>query len=206
MATKLGLYNLALGHLGEQLLTTETDPYSRRRELDNFYPLALSTCLEAGQWNFAARTVYATADATSPSFGWQYQFTKPTDWVRTMGVSTDEYLTNPLTRYEDEVGVWLADVNPLYFRYVSNHATLGGGLLTAWPATYEAYVAGKLAELSCLRITQDKGLRDRLVNQDVPKLLKSALAKDAMNGPPRRPPTSNWVRARGSSTFRYDRG
>lgn len=205
MATLLAVYNYALGHLGEEPLTTTTDPYQRRRELDNFYPLALSTSLEAGQWNFATRAAEFSSDGT-PTIGFTYQFTKPTDWVRTTGFASDEYFDSPIMRYEDEAGVWKADIDPVYARWVSNHATLGGGLLSIWPASFEAFVAGKLAELACMRITQDKGLRDRLVNIDVPKLLRRALAQDAMNGPTRRRPKGSWLTSRGNNPIKYDRG
>lgn len=207
MATQLGLYNGALLTLGEAKLATISDAVEARYVLDERYDQAKADCLEAGQWNFAIRTASATEDATSPDFGWAYQFTKPTDWVRTAMVASDETFTVPLVRFEDETGFWKADITPLYVKYVSNHATFGGGLLSAWPSSFTRYVELYLAELCCLRITGDKGLFDRLHDRDVPKAKKAALSRDAMNGPPRFPPPGSWVRSRMSSIHRgrYDR-
>lgn len=207
MATALTIYNGALAHLGEQALTTTSDAVDRRRKLDAVYDKAKAWCLESGFWNFAIRSVESTPDAPTPEFYYAYQYTKPSDWVRTAAISASESYDPPLNDFMDITGTWLSNVNPMYVQYVSNHATAGGGLLSAWPASYEEFVSGYLAQLACMSITQDKGLYDRLKMTIVPDLRKSALSRDAMNGPSKRFPVGTWVRARGNDIGRrYDRG
>ena len=91
MATKLGLFNSALRELGERKLSGLTEAREPRRVLDDVYDSTLKYCLENGAWNFAIRTIEVLPDAgVSTDFGYENAFTKPTDWLRTVGLSGDE--------------------------------------------------------------------------------------------------------------------
>jgi hypothetical protein len=67
-----------------------------------------------------ARCRSTTTPNVDPAFGLAYGFTKPSDWIRTAGVCSDERFATPLIQYKDEAGYWYADITPIYVRYVSN--------------------------------------------------------------------------------------
>lgn len=206
MATKLGLYNAALRELGERKLSGLTEAREPRRVLDDVYDSTLKFCLESGAWNFAIRTVELEYDTgVSVAFGYQYAFTKPTDWLRTVALSSSDRLTPPLIEYLDEKGYWWADVNPLYVRYVSNDASYGLDL-TAWPESFTRYVELALAHRAAQGVTGSESTAER-VKKDLDKAEKNAKARDAMNDPPAFMPSGSWVRSRnaGWSGRKYNR-
>ena len=198
MATKLGLYNASLRELGERKLSGLTEAREPRRVLDDIYDATLLYCLEQGAWNFAVRTVEIEPDAgVSTDFGYAYAFTKPTDWLRTIGLSGDEYLKDPLLEYVDEKGYWFTDITPLYVRYVSDDASYGLDL-TAWPESFTRFVELTLAYRAALGVTGSESTRERC-EADMRKAEKIAKARDAMNDPPAFMPAGSWSRARTGS-------
>jgi hypothetical protein len=204
MATQLLLYNLALLHVSDRNLTTTTDAVAARYALDDAYAGAVDRCLSQGYWNFAMRQTEETDDTTS-DIGYGYSFTKPTDCVRLYNLYADSSLATPLLRYEDKGGKWYAEFDTLYAVYVSNHATLGGGLLSAWPQLFADYVSVCLARMICNRVGAGS-LFGTLVEMEQ-RALRKALAVDGMDEPVRFPPSGSWANARrnGANQSRAER-
>lgn len=199
------LYQESLTELGDvALLTTRSG--EARRALDEVYSQVLGECLEAGSWNFAMETIQADADTgVTPSFGYAKVFAKPSDWVRTVGISGDPYFAAPELYYYDDANFWSADYSPIYVRYVSDDTGLGLEM-TRWPDSFKHYVQLELASRVCLRLTKDQRLKyDIDARRD--KARRLALNKDALNEPnPKFPPTGSWSLARSGSVSRGDRG
>src|SRR3546814_6155120 len=109
-ATQLSLYNGALRLCGEAKLANLTEDREPRYVLDDVWDDgALRHCLQQGLWNFAMRTVEAEySPSVEPSFGFRRAFDKPTDWVRTAAMASDEYFRCPLTSLgaRDGGGFW----------------------------------------------------------------------------------------------------
>jgi hypothetical protein len=198
MADKLALWNAALQEIGAPRLGSLTETAKARYELDNCYANVVADCLRAGSWNFALRTSYFDHDASvTPAFGYSYVFAKPSDWVRTVMMGSDEMFRPPLTDYLDEKGTWLANVDPLYVQYVSNDAAYGMDL-TKWPDAFRRYVEVALAERIVLAITQNAGDKQRLEERTLPRAKRNALNDDAVNEATKFLPASSWTRARGA--------
>jgi hypothetical protein len=201
MATKQGLYTAALQALGERkFLTTESKEATR--VLDNIYDSVLAECLQAGLWNFSMEHAQITGDTgIKPPFGYSMGFAKPTDWVRTAAISGDEYLSFPMLDYYDAQQQWDCDTTPLYVQYVSNDT--GAGLeLARWPALFTRYVELALAERICLRLTQDKELKEE-IKKERDKAKRDALNKDAMDDAnPKFKPPGSWTSSRGGRVGR----
>jgi hypothetical protein len=196
-ATRLGLYNSALRHLGERKLASLTEDRKPRRALDGAYDENLAHCLEQGLWNFAMRVQAIPASAsTTPMFGFTYAFQKPDDWVRTLIISGSETLDGPDLELRDEQGFWFSNYDTLYVKFVSNDPAYGLDL-SLWPQTFADYVAARLAWLICDPLNQDMNKQARL-DKVVQVMKVDARAKDAMNEPPQFPPVGAWVRARTS--------
>ena len=191
--TQLELYNKALRHIGERKLASLSEAREPRRYLDDEYSDTILLCLRAGLWNFAMRGIQIDSDSSiEPSFGYQYAFPKPSDWVRTSLLSTNETFDPPLRYYQDQNGYWLCNADTLYVRYVSSNL---GTNLTAWPVDFAEYVGVALARAICSRITQNDALQDRIEQRE--KLYwKRAQANDAMDQPPTPWPMGTWTTSR----------
>lgn len=196
-ATKLKIYNGALREIGERKLTALTDAVESRRVLDTMWDSEfIDEVLSAGQWNFATRSALVDIDASlmPTPFGYTNAFSKPTDWIRTVAVSEDEYFTHPLRDYKDEAGVWYAEADPLYVGWVSNAADYGNDL-SKWPANFRLYVETLLASRVNTRLTQNEHKTEQLFRL-AEKRLRKAQATDAMDEAVGRQPLGSWVRAR----------
>lgn len=205
---RLALYNIALAALGDRSLDSLTEDREPRRLLDEIYTRgqgAVKFFLEQGLWNHAIRTSQIdNSPSVSTSFGFAYAFDFPTDFVRLVQISADEYFDDPLIRYEVEPNFIYADVTPIFLRYVSDHADYGNDL-SLWPETFTLWAGHWLATQLGPRLINDKDLQ--LLEKRTKRLLADARSKDAQQEPPRFPPISSWARARyGRYSGRRDRG
>jgi len=150
-ASRLQIYNDALLLLGQRPIANLTVNEEGRRLLDQVWDGAgqgtggVDACLEQGQWKFATRASKFEYDTDiTPEFGHQFAFAKPTDWMETVSVCTDEYFLAPLLNYSDENQFWLASVHPLYIKYISNDADYGKNL-SLWPVSFREFVVAYFA-------------------------------------------------------------
>lgn len=207
--SKLQLYNDALLLCEQGPLSSLTESREARRLLDAaFDSQAYDKCLSRAQWNFAIRTVMIEySSSVAPDFGYRRAFDKPTDMIRLVGISTDEYFNDSLTQYSDEAGFWFADHDVLYVRYISNDASYGGDIAN-WSAAFGDYVAAFLADKIVGKLA---GTNEGLQNK-VAKALKTAFREaktlDAMDEAPGFRPQGSWTRARrgGGGDDRGNRG
>jgi hypothetical protein len=177
-----------------------------RRTLDDIWDGgAVRACLERGQWNFAMRTALAQySPSVEPSFGYRRAFDKPTDWVRTCGLCSDEYFRSPLNDYRDEAGFWYADLETIYVRFVSDAAGYGNDL-SLWPESFVKCVELYLASEACETITQSQ-TKQQKIDKDLKEALIFARSKDAMDEGTMFPPPGRWSSARMAGGRRLSRG
>lgn len=206
MVSKIRLWNGALGELGVRRLTDTGEAIQPARELTAVYDQVVEECLSVGSWNFAIETIKAAADTgVEPDFGFTEVFAKPSDWVKTIAVSEDEYFAYPLLHYYDDASFWSADSTPIYIRYVSNDTGLGLEL-TRWPANFARYVELELADRVCMTLTQNASLKE-LVSKKRDDARKRALNFDSLNeAQPTFPPAGGWTQSRSGRLGRGDRG
>jgi len=200
--TQLNLYNDALLICGERSLASLTEEREPRRLLDQAWGnngSAIQFCLEQAPWNFAIRTQLIDNDPdASPTFGLNYRFNKPADWVSTAAVCQDEFFKVPLLNYFDEVDYWYAPLTPIYVRFVSN-ATDYGLAMARWPQTFADYVSAHLAGKIILKLTTDQARRDYILHPKdglEARRLLTAKNKNALSTPTLFPAKGNWVKAR----------
>jgi hypothetical protein len=206
MTTKLTLFNDSLLLCGERFLASLTEEREPRRLLDQVYDSGgIKACLEAGQWNFAMRSIQIDYDSgISPGFGYRRGFVKPTDWVLTSALCSDEYFRAPVNRYWDEAGYWYSDLDTMYVRYVSNDATYGMDF-GKWPESFREYVAEYFANRIIRKIT-DSEEEEAKSDKRLKKKLLHAKNRAAMADPTMFPAPGGWVRARGGWGGRNDGG
>lgn len=213
--TKLQLYNNALLLCGETFLASTSEAREPRRLLDQVYDVnGVDACLEQGQWWFAMRAVQIDYDpAVLPTFGYRRAFVKPSDWIATGSICSDEYFRSPLTAYVDETGYWYSDTEPIYVKYVSNHTSYGGNL-AAWPASFANYVATYFASRIISKLAGDKAAQKEAIfgppGQPNRGLLATSLhdakTASAMTQPTMFVAQGNWSRARQGNRSGYRDG
>lgn len=206
MTTQLTIYNDALLLCGERFLASLTENREPRRLLDQVWASGgVRHCLEQGQWFFAMRTIQIDYDpAVEPTFGYNRAFQKPTDWVLTSGVCSDEFFRVPLTRVVDEAGYWYASLDTIYIRYVSNNNAYGMDMLK-WPDSFREFVAAHFASRIILKLsnsdTQEKTMYDLRKSA-----LKNAKSRCAMADSTSFPAQGNWSKSRMRGSARRDGG
>lgn len=207
MTSKLTLYNGALTVLGERKLANLTENREPRHKLDDIFDNDLvDRMLKKGQWRFAARAVELQASSSiTPSFGYQFAFDHPNDHIRTLGISGDEYFTNPLVAYSTEAAWWFTELEIIYVLYVSNDSQFGGDF-SLWPEDFTEYVEHYLAMKVAPRLSGLKFDSKKLEDKVKARLL-DAKSADAMEGPAKFAPAGGWVRSRrGHRGAANDRG
>ena len=194
---KIGVYNGALLILGERKLSSLSEAREPRRALDDAYDSALEYGLSRGFWNFAMRAIQADSSASvTPTFGFTYAFTKPSDFVRLYNFGSTETFDPPLMTVVDEPNYWYANCDPLYVKYVSNDSAYGGDL-SIWSEAYADYIMNRLAVKTCKRITGKAPDADMFAVEK--RALAVARSEDAMDEPPGFPPRGSWVNSRRGS-------
>lgn len=194
-STRLSVYNEALTHLGSRTLSGLSENRESRRVLDTYWNAGIvRRCLKLGQWNFAIRSQRVEYEADIvPEFGYTHAFAKPSDWVRTVAVTTDEFFRAALHEYEDERGYWWSDENELFVRFVSDDAQYGGDL-SLWADHFASYVGYELAYLSCKKITGADP--DAILRRGRKDSLGIARSNDAMDNATKFKQPGAWTRAR----------
>jgi hypothetical protein len=207
MTTRLMVYNEALRMCGDRNLATLTEDREPRRLLDDVWNNGgVDFCLEQGFWQFCTRFVRLDYDtAITPAFGFNRAFTKPTDWVKTAGVTSDEFFNVPLIHYKDLSGYWYASIDEIYVEYISNGASYGNDL-SIWPQSFADYVASVFARKIVVKLTADEKKQD-LIEKKEARYLLTAKNHDASGSPQKFPALGNWASSRQTITGRNrDRG
>jgi hypothetical protein len=206
MTTKLQVYNTALRYCGERKLATLNDGGEPNELLDNVWDNGgVDVCLETAQWKFAMRSVRIDFDpAITTDFGYRFGFSKPTDWVLTSAVCSDEFFDVPLTRYVDENDYWYCDLEEIYVRYISNDNSYGNDL-SLWPQSFANYVAAHFANEIVDKLTSNEKTMLSVENR-LERTRHTATNKDAMAGPQKFPAPGQWVNSRYHLRTGRDRG
>lgn len=207
MPSKLTIYQGACAAVGSRKLASLTEDRLTRRELDGVFSRGgIRKCLKMGQWNFAMRTVRLDySPSVEPDFGYRRAFDKPTDWVRTCGVASDEYFKVPLTEYADEAAFWYSDLDTIYVRFVSDGLDYGLDY-SKWPDDFTSFVEAWFGLQIHDRVVNNANKKEQL-KDEVDKLLKAAKARDAMDEAAASLPPGSWSQSRrGHNSFRRDRG
>lgn len=200
---RLKLYNGALLLCKSRALSGLTENREPRHLLDQVWQDdGVRACLEAGLWRFARRSAKLDYDtAIEPDWGPRRAFQKPTDWVNTSAVCSDEYLRVPLLQYRDEVGYIFADLDQIYVTWISD-ATAYGRNFALWPPSFTEYVKAYFASKVVGKLSNDEALINRITMPRrgvLDRALLTARNRDAQADPPKPLAQGSWSRARQGS-------
>lgn len=145
------IYNLGLGHTGEyQVLEGQTD--SKQYELcSRYYDQARDLALRSHPWNEAKKRVIIAQDADEPIFGYDRQYTQPTDCLRVLSVN-DSLGADRRNRaagvrdWEPENGKILANAGETPQTWVTNTKYVAGEYVSTTARTWvtsTSYIVGE---------------------------------------------------------------
>jgi hypothetical protein len=205
VATQLSIYNGALLLCKERFIAALTEENEPRRLLDHVWSSGgVRYCLARGQWTFAMRTVQIDYDSgIEPDFGYRRAFEKPSDWVVTSALCSDEFFRSPLMRYVDEAGYWYADIDTLFVRHVSDDAAYGMDL-NQWSESFARYVEGYFASRIIGKLKSSD--REGELKETTKDLLLTAKNESMMAEPTKFPAQGSWSAARNRYPNRRDGG
>ena len=194
--TKLSVYNGALRELGQPLLLSLNENREAIEYLDATYDRAVKYCLESGQWVFAAKMIkFEPSTSIEPSFGYQYFYEKPNDYLKLVGIWTDEFMKVPVGfEYDEDKQGWYASSNEVYIKYISSDVNYGHDL-SKCSSSFTLFVERYLAYINAVGITKNEkataGLRVLVRDSE-----RDARNVDAWGKPAKRIPQGSWVSAR----------
>ena len=82
MASRTAIANLALGHFGQYRIDDIDERTPTAEAVRDCWDICQDSVLRAHHWNFATAIAVLTQLATAPVFGWTYQWTLPSDFLK----------------------------------------------------------------------------------------------------------------------------
>lgn len=160
--------------LGGKSINDLAEDNDRARLAANLYPMVRNYVLRSHPWNCAVKRVVLSPDVIEPAFDWAFQFTLPSDYMRTLSVGEQ----GCEAEFKIESGKLLSDDNPCLLRYIwrnENPATWDDMLVLGMTMAMKAAMA--------YPITQSTSL-EQLVDQAVSGTLQRARSVDGQDETP----------------------
>lgn len=117
MASRVSISNLALTILGADRITSLEDNSENARRLLAIYDECLEDVLRAHPWNFAIIRQGLARLASTPAFGYDYEFQLPGSCLRVIEVNDG---TNIITDFKIEGRKLLTDETTVNIKYTGN--------------------------------------------------------------------------------------
>ena len=123
MATPTDIVNIALRRCGANRISNLASDASKEGVVArDLYDEARRDLLASHNWNFAVRRASLTVLATEPSFGWDYAYTLPEQFIRLISVHPDDdddsIIPYKLESMDSEDRVLLCNATTVYIRYI----------------------------------------------------------------------------------------
>jgi hypothetical protein len=173
-ASDVSICSNALLMLGAQPISSFTENNDRARLASNLFESVRNDVLRSHPWNCCIKRAALASDTEAPAFDWDFQFTLPSDYLRTLAVGE----AGSEIEFKIESGKLLCDDNPAYLRYVArneNAATWDDMLVQAMTLA----MAAKMA----YSITQSSAMRDSMA-AEYERHMKRARAVDGQDDTP----------------------
>jgi hypothetical protein len=167
MASKIDVYNMALGHIGVSSTVADELERSPERVICSRY---WDTCRDAlfsyrsMEWRFATATV-ALADIGGAPNGWEFRYRYPNDCVDAQGiigpsgrVEAVEIRPKFKVQYEADGRVILSDYPEAVLLYTKRVEEV-----ERWPSYFVEAMAYRLASMIVMPLKNDAGNRNNLL-------------------------------------------
>ena len=184
MYTQTLIGKLAMGHLGDRDIGDIDDIYDKDAvTLKTRYGHARDTVYVAHDWKWGKRSAQLQQLTITPATRFTYAYALPAAYARLANVSEFSDMRSALDDGDFDIsdGKLTTDSLTVFLEYVANDWSEA-----VWPAYFADCVALKLAEVACLKITHDVGLKMQLGKTFIEKVLPFARSTDSTAQPFRR--------------------
>jgi hypothetical protein len=185
MASDVEICSVALMSLGDDPINSLADETRAATLCANLYPPARLEVMRAHPWNCCVTRVILAPLSAAPAYGYGKQFTKPSDWLRTLDVGE-----NGNQDFRFEKGRFLADTDALYLRYIAD-VSEGN-----WDALLVHVMTKRMRYALAYPITKSTSLEAE-AKADYEAALKQAKSVDGQENPPEEIGDSPFIDCRG---------
>lgn len=197
MASQVEIANRALTKLGENRIISISDNLEAARVISSMWDIVRDSELREHVWSFSVKRTQLAAMSTAPSWGYNYQYPVPADFLRLLQANDVFFVS--LTNYRDmneadyklENGLILTDLGaPLKIRYVASVTDTAD-----WDSAFVESFACRLAIEACERLTQNPTKRELALAQ-YRLSLGTAIRANAIENPNEPFPDDTWILSR----------
>lgn len=198
MASQVEIANRALTKIGEQRILSLSDDVEAARSVDSLWDIVRDAELRIRKWKFSVSRDSLAALASTPSWGFEYEYQLPSDCLRVLqvndiypGVSMTNYRQTDEAEWHVEGRKVLTDIGaPLKIRYIARIEDTG-----QWDAAFTEAFACRLAVELAERLTQSNTKR-QLAWDEYKQAVSMAVRADAIEGAPEPIPDDTWILSR----------
>ena len=192
MPSETDIANIAFRLVGGTRITSLTQGTPNANAVQDLYPEIRDHLLEF-PWNFTTKRVQLARSTTAPSFGYDYAYTLPSDWVFTISVHDNDAAAGTLDyRHEQVASQNVITTDSLEVYLVYTHRETDTNLMSA---AFRRALASALARDLAITIANSNVLEDQL-SKRATKDLARAKSLDAMGSFPEARPRGNWAGSR----------
>lgn len=177
MLSEPAICNRALEKLGAAKITALTDNTREGRACNRVFGPLRDMLLASHPWNFAVKRVNLAAAATTPAWGFTYEFPLPADYLHLLEVDN----TRDFRIESSDVGepvIRCDDAGPLFIRYIYK-VDDSARFAALFDEALASVIAHELAEELTQSSTKKEALKD-----DARRALQLAKTRDAQENPP----------------------
>ena len=189
MASVVGICNSALTKLGATRIIQMTEGSKNANLCNEQYDKVKDDLLRSHVWNFAVRRTKLAQLAETPTFGFDYVYQLPSDFIRLVSVHPDDSGRCGMP-YKIEGKKLLTDVSDVYLRYVYEVTDPN-----EMDALFRETLAWSMALDLAIPITQSSTTREQM-KDGLRSQISRAKSVDAIEDYPELEPQPQWVTER----------
>jgi hypothetical protein len=189
MASEIGICNSALTKIGANRIVSLDEGSRNANACAELYPKLRDDLLRSHAWNFATVRLKLARLASTPAFGFAYEYQLPVDWLRTLSVHDSES-GEGFVEYRVEGRRLRTSAEDVYLRYV--HIVTDANEM---PSDFREALALMLARDLAIPIAQSNTLRE-IMGEAFRDALGCAKSTDALEDFPEALPEGSWVTVR----------
>jgi hypothetical protein len=181
--TDVDICNSALTKVGAERISSLTEENERARILAEQYPKLRDKLLRSHPWNFSIARVLLAPALGTPAFGFQYQFTVPSDCLRILEINSE-------STWQKEGEYIVSDSPSIGIKYIKRITDT-----SKYDATFAEALASALAYDVSYSLVQSVTLKDTLA-KEADMALRTARSFDAQEGTPGQVIANDWLTIR----------
>jgi hypothetical protein len=174
MATAVSICSNALLLLGAQPINSLTDESDRARLCSALWEQTRDQVLRSHFWNCAKKRATISPDVDTPAYDYSYQFSLPSDWIRTIACGEYGYEVD----YRHEGRKILCDESALKLSYVYKNTDV-----STWDTALIQAMTYAMKVALAYPITQSAAMV-QTAQQEMTFFMKQARAVDGQDEPP----------------------